>query len=56
MKITVLLHDDRQLRVISVTLHDALCSVRVASPQGTTPEVLHCHFCSFCYPPLGGAR
>ncbi len=43
-------HDGVQLRVIPMDQHDRRCEVRVASPQGTTPEVLHCHFCGFCYP------
>lgn len=43
-------HQGRQLRVIPMDQHDRRCDVRVASAQGTTPEVLHCHFCGFCYP------
>jgi hypothetical protein len=46
-------HEGRGLKVITLALHDRLCPVRVASPQeGTSPEVLHCHFCGFCYPRL----
>lgn len=47
----VIEHEGRQLRVIPMDVHDQRCMVRVASAQGTTPEVLHCHFCGFCYPP-----
>jgi hypothetical protein len=46
-------HEGNRLRVVSVEQHDARCSVRVASPQGTTPEVLHCHFCGLAYPVPG---
>ena len=45
-------HEGQQLRVITVALHDRLCNVRVATPQGTTPEVLGCAACGFCYPPV----
>lgn len=49
-------HDGNRLRVITVALHDRLCTARVASRQDTTPPVLHCHFCGFCYPPLSDTR
>ncbi|GAA2566119.1 hypothetical protein GCM10010435_44080 [Winogradskya consettensis] len=42
-------HQGVQLRVIPMDQHDRQCDVRVASAQGTTPEVLHCHFCGFCF-------
>jgi hypothetical protein len=43
-------HDGVRLRVISRALHDELCPVRVATPQGTDPDVLGCAHCGFCYP------
>lgn len=42
-------HEGRTLRVIPIQAHDAQCKVRVATPQGTTPEVLYCAACGFCY-------
>lgn len=42
-------HEGRTLRVIPIQAHDEQCRVRVATPQGTTPEVLHCAGCGFCY-------
>lgn len=57
-------HDGIRLRVITRALHDRLCKTRVGTPQGTTPEVLGCARCGFCYPhvpatndePTGGNR
>jgi hypothetical protein len=55
-------HHGHLFHVVSVALHDQLCTVRVATPQGTEPEVLCCNACGFCYPPIaaqpeqGGAR
>lgn len=43
-------HEGHRLRVIPVVLHNSLCKWRVATPQGTTPEVLGCAGCGFCYP------
>lgn len=50
-QVTIVEHEGHQLRVIPMALHDQHCQVRVASSQGTTPDVLHCHFCGYCYPP-----
>lgn len=48
-------HEGVVLRVIPMDQHDRRCDVRVASRQDTTPPVLHCHFCGFCYPPVTSA-
>lgn len=42
--------DGFTLRVIPRALHDVLCTWRVATPQGTEPEVLGCAGCGLCYP------
>jgi hypothetical protein len=49
-EVQILEHQGLLLRVIPMDQHDRRCRVRVASAQGTTPEVLHCAFCGFCYP------
>lgn len=46
----VIEHEGCRLRIISSALHDRLCNRRVATPQGTEPEVLGCAGCGFCYP------
>jgi hypothetical protein len=45
-------HHGHLFQVVSVALHDRLCTVRVATPQGTEPGVLCCNACGFCYPPI----
>jgi hypothetical protein len=52
----VIEHEGRRLRVITSALHDQLCTWRVATPQGTEPEVLGCAGCGFCYPPVTDVR
>jgi hypothetical protein len=49
-------HEGVRMRVIPRALHDVLCTWRVATPQGTTPEVLGCAGCGFCYPQLSDTR
>ncbi|HEX5543651.1 MAG TPA: hypothetical protein VFX60_19210 [Micromonospora sp.] len=44
-------HHGRQLRVITAAHHDRLCRARVGTPQGSTPDVVHCAACGLCYPP-----
>jgi hypothetical protein len=50
----VVQHEGRTYRVIPSALHDIFCRARVGTPQGTpqgtTPEVLGCALCGFCYP------
>lgn len=52
----VIEHEGHRLRVITSALHDRLCTWRVATPQGTEPEVLACAGCGFCYPRAGDTR
>ena len=41
--------DGVRLRIVPRVLHDVLCTVRVATPQDTTPVVLGCAGCGLCY-------
>jgi hypothetical protein len=52
----VIEHEGIRMPVITSALHDRLCKWRVATPQGTEPEVLGCAGCGFCYPPVTVTR
>ena len=48
--VSVVYDGTTRMRVVPRVIHDLLCAVRVATPQETTPVVLGCAGCGFCYP------